>query len=135
MMREDSQNLPFLWLWYGRLVNFLSLTGLAGTVGTAIYCIAKRAHYERSYAIALLIALTGMLVMLVAWAQQVIAARDLASWREMVEWQIRAAHRKIEAQGREADLHDQYFECLIDTLIAEMQSTVEDDKSYAKIAG
>lgn len=116
---------PLFWRYYRTLVDVLSVAGLAGVVGTTLYCLEVRAHYERSYAAAFLIALLGLVVMLLAWAQQAIAARDLASWRDMVEWQIRAAHRKIALRGGESEMHDQYFEILIDTLIADMHAGVE----------
>ncbi|WP_206242074.1 hypothetical protein [Novosphingobium terrae] len=117
----QAQPLSLFWRWYGRLIDVLSLTGLAGMIGTTLYCLEIRSHYERSYTLALLIAVLGLIVMLIAWAQQVIAARDLASWRDMIEWQIRAAHRKIALRGDEAELQDHYFERLIDTLIMDMR--------------
>jgi len=121
------------WRWYGRFVDTLSAVGLMLTIATAIYCLEIRAHYERSYAMGVIVALLGLAVMLIAWAQQVIAARDLASWREMVELQIRAAHRKI-ANERQSSLHGPYFEALIETLIADMRSTVEDGEADDEIA-
>ncbi|WP_068085724.1 hypothetical protein [Novosphingobium rosa] len=122
----QAQPLSLFWRWYGRLVDLLSLTGLTAMIGTTLYCLEIRSHYERSYIAGFLIALLGLIVMLIAWAQQVIAARDLASWRDMIEWQIRAAHRKIALRGEDAELHDQYFERLIDTLIVDMRATAYD---------
>lgn len=117
--------LPLFWRWYGRLVDILSLTGLTAMIGTTLYCLEIRSHYERSYIAGFLISAFGLLVLLIAWAQQVIAARDLASWRDMIEWQIRAAHRKIALRGEEAELHDQYFERLVDTLIMDMRASAQ----------
>lgn len=113
--------------WYDRAVSLLSFGGLAGIIGTTIYCIAIRMHYERSYIAALAIALLSLFVMLIAWAQQVIAARDLATWRDMVEWQIRAARRKVAQNLDEDEEQDHYFECLIGALITDMQSAAKDD--------
>ncbi|MBB3956812.1 hypothetical protein [Novosphingobium sediminicola] len=121
-----ARSRPAILRMYDQAVDLLSLAGLIGMIGTTIYCIGIRVHYERSYAAALLIALIGLLVMLIAWAQQVIAARDLATWREMVEWQIRAARRRAEQEADGVEEHDRYFECLVGALISDMQSAAKD---------
>jgi hypothetical protein len=115
--------------WYNRAVIFLSQVGLAGIIGTAIYCIGVRARYERSYGAAFVLVLFYLAVMLIAWAQQAIAVRDAETWREMVECQIRAAQRKVITLGNEDELQNQYFEYLIRALVSNMKSTADDDHS------
>ncbi|MEP9404014.1 hypothetical protein [Sphingomonas sp. VNH70] len=116
---------------FNRAIDAVCLFALVAVVGTVIYGLTLRAKYEQSYYGAVVVAVLGALVMLVALAQQAIAARDAATWREMAEWQIRAARAKLAARkgasglelGPESPL---YYEYLVEALIGDMQRTDED---------
>ncbi|NKJ00252.1 hypothetical protein [Novosphingobium sp. SG707] len=114
--------------WYRHLVDLLSFVILACIVITAIYCVEIRMHYERSYIAAFVIGLICLAVMLIAWGQQVIAARDLATWRDMVELQIQSSRRKIARSHDAETLENHYFEVLVDSLISDIQFAVRDEK-------
>jgi hypothetical protein len=119
----------FLLHWYRRLVDLLSFVILACIVITAIYCVEIRLHYERSYVAAFVICLFSLAVMLIAWGQQVIAARDLATWRDMVELQIRSSRRKIAQSHDDITLENHYFEVLVDSLISDIQFAARDENA------
>ncbi len=121
-------------LWSARVnraIDLVCLFALIAVVGTVIYGLTLRAGYEQSYYAAVVIAVLGAAVMLVALAQQAIAARDAATWREMAEWQIRAARAKLAARGRASGLdlgHESplYYEYLVEALIEDMQNSGDD---------
>ena len=102
---------------------------LALTMGTVIWGMVLRSIYEKSYLAGALVAILGAVVVIVALAQQAIAGRDRATWREMAVWQIRSATQKLEAKGihRSAAFEEllggentPYYEHLIETLIEDM---------------
>jgi hypothetical protein len=76
----------------------------------------------------------GAFVILIGLAQQAIAARDVATWRDMAEWQIRAARAAAgQAGATQADADDEieansaaYYEVLIGTLVAQAE---QDERS------
>lgn len=80
-------------------IEALCFVMLMATAGTVIYGFSIRAIWAEGYYLAVALAAGGTLVMLVGIAQQAIAARDAATWREMAEWQIRAARDRL-AQER-----------------------------------
>ncbi|HXH16929.1 MAG TPA: hypothetical protein VNJ10_12450 [Sphingomonas sp.] len=71
-------------------------------------------------------AILGAFVILIGLAQQAIAARDVATWRDMAEWQIRAARAAAgEKQAASTDFDEEiephsaaYYEVLIGTVVA-----------------
>lgn len=121
-------------LWsqrFNRAIDLVCLLALVTVVVTVIYGLLRRAAYEGSYYGAAAIAVVGALVMLIALAQQAIAARDAATWREMAEWQIRAARTKLAARGVATgiDVGPEsaiYYEYLVEALIEDMQHTGDD---------
>lgn len=119
---------------FGRVVNLACFFVLLLIMGTVIYGLILRAVWERSYYIAVAIAVFGAVVLLIGLAQQEIAARDKATWRAMAEWQVRATYRKLaerwaeeEKQGRPTPTIDSehYYEELLEVLIADMQRVTE----------
>jgi hypothetical protein len=127
--QPTAKNEAFLLHGYRRVVDLLCFAILACIIITAIYCVGVRMHYERSYFAAFIICFISLAVMLMAWGQQVIAARDLATWREMVELQIHSSRRKMAASHDHITLENHYFEILVDTLISDMRFTVKDEKA------
>lgn len=118
-------------------INLVCLLLLLLTMGTVIYALLLRAWYEASYLAAAVVAIVGAVVVILGLAQQAIAARDRATWREMAIWQIRSATRKLEANGicgadELTELlgteHTPYYEHLIATLIEDMG---REDRSLA----
>ncbi len=125
-------NSPSLSRWSertGRIIDRICFCLLLLVIGTVIYGLLLRAGYERSYYGAVALAVLGAIVMLIGLAQQTIAARDAATWREMAEWQIRAARaRTAHKMNREKDDGPDldadstlYYEHLIEALIADIQ--------------
>lgn len=120
---------------FNRAIDLVCLFALIAVVATVIYGLTLRAAYEQSYYGAVVIAVLGAAVMLIALAQQAIAARDAATWREMAEWQIRAARTRLAARGRASGLDlgpesSLYYEYLVEALIEDMQhadDTADDD--------
>lgn len=115
-----------------RAVEILCFVMLLATMATVIYGFAIRALWADGYYVAVALAVLGTLVMLIGIAQQAIAARDAATWRDMAEWQIRAAEARLAAMptapGEERLDRDSpvYYEMLIGTLVdhASRESTV-----------
>jgi uncharacterized membrane protein YcjF (UPF0283 family) len=110
----------------GRLIDMICLIALIVVIGTVIYGFWLRAIWAHGYYLAVAVAVLGALVILVGLAQQAIAARDVATWRDMAEWQIRAARaaaaRKVsETQDGNDEIETNsaaYYEVLIGTLVA-----------------
>lgn len=106
-------------------INWVCFLALVIVMGTVIYGFWLRAIWAKGYFVAVGVAVLGALVMLIGLAQQAIAARDTATWRDMAEWQIRAARAKIMSSGAFADdltpqLGDDaaaYYETLIRTMV------------------
>lgn len=112
--------------WVARLargVDLLCFLMLLATMATVIYGFMIRAIWADGYYVAVALAILGSLVMLVGIAQQAIAARDAATWRDMAEWQVRAAEARLAvvpiASGSEPLDRDSpvYYETLIATLV------------------
>lgn len=106
----------------GRVINGLCFVVLLLVIGTVIYGLLLRARYEQSYYGAAVLAVLGAFVMLIGLAQQAIASRDAATWREMAEWQLRAAHAKAMRATSEGEEPDSiaYHETLVEALIHDM---------------
>lgn len=106
-----------------RAVELVCFIMLIATMATVIYGFSIRALWADGYYVAVALALLGSFVMLVGIAQQAIAARDAATWRDMAEWQIRAAEARLAAMpsppGEERLDRDSpvYYEMLIGTLV------------------
>lgn len=106
-----------------RAVDLLCFLMLIATMVTVIYGFLIRALWADGYYVAVALAILGSLIMLIGIAQQAIAARDAATWRDMAEWQIRAAEAKLAAiptaPGEERIDRDSpiYYEMLIGTLV------------------
>lgn len=106
-----------------RGVDLLCFLMLLATMATVIYGFSIRAIWADGYYVAVALAILGSMVMLVGIAQQAIAARDAATWRDMAEWQIRAAEARLAAApvpaGEERLDRDSpvYYEMLIGTLV------------------
>ena len=107
------------------MIDAICLLALVAVIGTVIYGFWLRAIWAHGYFLAVAVAILGAFVILIGLAQQAIAARDVATWRDMAEWQIRAARAKA-AQTRppEAGLDEEiepnsaaYYEVLIGTLV------------------
>jgi len=141
-MADFSLNSPtgaLRWRWLGRLVDRLCWVVLVVVMGVVIVGLLRRAHFEHSYALAVIIALFGAFVLLVGLAQQAIAARDLETWRVMAEWQLRAARDRAglyedipspniaitPANAGDED-HARYFALLSDILVEEMMDIHDD---------
>ena len=115
-----------------RVIDAVCFAVLLLVLGTVIYGLFLRAHYEHSYYGAAILAIIGALVMLIGLAQQAIAARDAATWRDMAQWQLRAARTRVETRMGRADDKIQtldphsavYYEHLIEALSADMQMPV-----------
>ncbi len=109
----------------GRLIDAICLLALVVVIGTVIYGFWLRAIWAHGYFLAVAVAILGAFVILVGLAQQAIAARDVATWRDMAEWQIRAARTKAaETRPSEAGIDEDvepnsaaYYEVLIGTLV------------------
>jgi len=135
-MAGFSLNSPTDAFWsrrLGRLIDGICWVVLLVVIGAVIAGLVRRAHYEHSYSLAVIIALLGAFVLMVGLAQQAIAARDLETWRLMAEWQLRAARERA---GLAADLpaklalitdDDQarYYALLSDMLVKEMMDVHE----------
>lgn len=103
---------------------------------TVIYGLALRATFEQSYWFACVLAVIAAFFVLVALAQQTIAARDEATWREMAEWQLKAAtdrvveNRRAEGlspEGLPSSDDSEYYEHLLAALMDNIrQPTVPD---------
>ena len=110
----------------GRLIDMVCLVALIAVFSTVIYGFWLRAIWAHGYYLAVGTAILGAFVILIGLAQQAIAARDVATWRDMAEWQIRAARTAAgEKQatsknfGEEIEPHSAaYYEVLIGTLVA-----------------
>lgn len=119
----------------GRLIEGVCLIALIAVVGTVIYGFWLRAIWAHGYYLAVAVAVIGAFVILVGLAQQAIAARDVATWRDMAEWQIRAARTRA-AQANPTELADEiepnsaaYYEILVGTLVRQAE---EDEKVVAR---
>lgn len=115
------------------ILNGVCLVALLVVMGTVIYGLMLRASFERSYYAAVVVSILGAMVIVVGLAQQAIAARDALTWREMAEWQIRAAAQRIAARARATATvsamlgpdSEAYYDQLIETLLDDMQSSVQ----------
>jgi small-conductance mechanosensitive channel len=119
---------------FGRFINSVCLVLLLIVMGTVVYGLFLRAQWERSYFIAVAIAVFGVIALLLGLAQQEIAARDKATWRAMAEWQLKATYAKLAAQWAEGEKagiptptvdSSAYYEQLMEVLIQDMQRTSE----------
>jgi hypothetical protein len=116
-----------------RIVNGICLATLLVVMGTVIYGLILRASFERSYYAAVVVSIMGAMVIIIGLAQQAIAARDALTWREMAEWQIRAAAQRISVRasatttvaGMLGPDSDAYYDQLIETLLDDMQGSVQ----------
>jgi uncharacterized membrane protein len=111
----------------GRLIDAVCLVALVAVIATVIYGFWLRAIWAHGYYLAVAVAVVGAFVILVGMAQQAIAARDVATWRDMAEWQIRAARAKA-AQANPGELDEQiepnsaaYYEILVGTLVRQAE--------------
>jgi hypothetical protein len=106
-------------------VCFIALVAVFATV---IYGFWLRAIWAHGYYLAVIVGIVGAVVILVCLAQQAIAARDVATWRDMAEWQIRAARAHARHSPpyqdsnnsiyEDAEPHSAaYYEMLIGTLV------------------
>jgi hypothetical protein len=110
----------------GRLIDAICLIALIVVIVTVIYGFWLRAIWAHGYYLAVAVAVLGAFVILIGLAQQAIAARDVATWRDMAEWQIRAARTAAARKSAtEANLDEEieansaaYYEILIGTLVA-----------------
>lgn len=85
--------------WVDRLrllLDSLCLLILLIVLGTVIYGLFLRAHYETNYYIPAAVAVIGAFVILLGLAQQRIAARDAATWRQIAEGQIAMAAKRVQ---------------------------------------
>ncbi len=113
----------------GRLIDAVCLVALVAVVVTVIYGFWLRAIWAHGYYLAVAVAILGAFVILIGLAQQAIAARDVATWRDMAEWQIRAARAKAaEANLSDAELGENlepnsaaYYEILVGTLVRQAE--------------
>jgi hypothetical protein len=118
--------------WTSRIIGLICLTLLFTVMVAVIYGLFLRAYFERSYYIAAIFAVVGALVIIVGLAQQAIAARDSATWRDMAVWQIRAATDRLERTGisrhvtidellgqSEVPYYDHLIESLIEGMVLE----------------
>jgi hypothetical protein len=78
-----------------RLLDVVCLLVLVLVIAAVIYGFALRAIWAHGYYIALALAVVGALVLMIGLAQQAIAARDAATWRDMAVWQLHAARTKV----------------------------------------
>lgn len=132
--RRDPFRLGTSTIW--RWVNRLSFIAILTIMATVIYGLALRATFEKSYWAACILAVAAALFVLVALAQQTIAARDEATWREMAEWQLKAAtdrvaaHRRQNGQSVEGlpSEDDDYYEQLLATLMDDMREPAEAER-------
>lgn len=111
----------------GRLIDGVCLVALIAVVATVIYGFWLRAIWAHGYYLAVAVAILGAFVILVGLAQQAIAARDVATWRDMAEWQIRAARAKAaQSKSTEPDQDVEpnsaaYYEILVGTLVRQAE--------------
>lgn len=120
-------------VWIGRVIDIVCLFALLAVAGTVVYGFWLRAIWAQGYFIAVAFAFLGALVILVGLAQQAIAARDVATWRTMAEWQIRAARGRVSAALErdgvaDSDPHDEleadagaYYDVLIGALVRDAE--------------
>lgn len=124
----------------GQLIEIACLFALIAVFVTVIYGFWLRAIWAHGYFLAVGVAIVGALVILVGMAQQAIAARDVATWRDMAEWQIRAARDRI-APGAvpldpaaQADVDPDsaaYYEVLVGALVRKAEAD-EDAANHAR---
>lgn len=114
------------WRW----VNRLSFVAVVAILITVIYGLALRATFEQSYWAACILAIAAAVFVLMALAQQTIAARDEATWREMADWQLKAATERVaesrrvngqSCEGLPSPDDDDYYEQLLATLMDTMR--------------
>ena len=141
MIEPDTKSLAQS-RWSGRTggtINALCLVALLAVIGVDIYGFALRAHYEHSYYAAVGIAIIGALVLLLAMAQQAIAGRDAATWRQMATWQIRAARKRLAERGQSDMIEPEgevdqdspvYYEHLLETLLENVQHGDKDETRH-----
>lgn len=122
--------------WIGRLIDSACLVALIVVFVTVIYGFWLRAIWAHGYYLAVAVAVLGAFVILIGMAQQAIAARDVATWRDMAEWQIRAARAAAgERQATDPDADEiephssAYYEVLIGTLVAHAE---QDEKGAVR---
>lgn len=122
----------------GALIDAVCWVVLLLVIITVIVGLIERARFERSYGVAVVVAIAGALVMLIGLAQQAIAARDLATWREMASWQLRAARQRAqdrlnreERAAMERDGGADPFEDIMSDVLIEaiMEQTQEEERS------
>lgn len=108
----------------GWLINLICLVALVAVIATVIYGFWLRAIWAHGYFLAVAVAVLGALVILVGLAQQAIAARDVATWRAMAEWQIQAARARVTRAEDNSDHMAEvepesaaYYEMLVGTLV------------------
>ncbi|MCP8889319.1 hypothetical protein [Sphingomonas faeni] len=111
----------------GRLIDAICLVALIAVFMTVIYGFWLRAMWAHGYYLAVAVAILGAFVILIGLAQQAIAARDVATWRDMAEWQIRAARAAAGKSDDEIEPHSAaYYEVLIGTLVAHAEQDEQD---------
>ena len=111
----------------GRLIDAICLVALVAVFTTVIYGFWLRAIWAHGYYLAVAVAILGAFVILIGLAQQAIAARDVATWRDMAEWQIRAARATAGQVDDEIEPHSAaYYEVLIGTLVAHAEQDEQD---------
>lgn len=104
----------------GQSIELVCFLALIAVFVTVIYGFWLRAIWAQGYFLAVALTILGAFVVLIGLAQQAVAARDVATWREMAEWQIRAARARVAGADAE-DVVDPdsaaYYEMLIGTLV------------------
>jgi uncharacterized membrane protein YcjF (UPF0283 family) len=108
----------------GWVINLICFIALVAVITTVIYGFWLRAIWAHGYFLAVVVAVVGAFVILVGLAQQAIAARDVATWRAMAEWQIQAARARVARAGGNNDHavkvepeSAEYYEMLVGTLV------------------
>lgn len=108
----------------GWVINLICLVALVAVIATVIYGFWLRAIWAKGYFLAVGVAVIGAIVILIGLAQQAIAARDVATWRAMAEWQIQAARARVAraepGENQAADIEPEsaaYYEMLVGTLV------------------
>lgn len=123
----------------GAVIDAVCWVVLLLVMVTVILGMIQRARFEHSYIVGVVVAIIGALVMLIGLAQQAIAARDLATWREMATWQLRAARQRVLKRHGEGDggatsedgMSDPYVDVFSDVMVEEILSQMEGRGDHA----